>query len=133
MNIPFMQFIKFGIVGAINTAVYYIFYSGLVYINVSYLLANIVAVILSVLNSYFWNNRYVFKMKKNEKRNTCTTLIKTFLAYVGIWLILSNIVLVLFVEIIHVSEYIAPVFVLFITVPLNFVINKYWAFKPTKG
>ncbi len=132
MNIHFLQFIKFGIVGVSNTAVYYIFYSGLVYIKVSYLLANIVAAIVSILNSYFWNNRYVFKMEKNEKRNIWGTLIKTFLAYAGTWLVLSNIILVFFVEIICVSEYIAPIFVLFITVPLNFVINKVWAFKPQK-
>ena len=133
MNIPFMQFIKFGIVGVINTAVYYIFYSGLVYIKVPYLLANIVAVIVSILNSYFWNNRYVFKMEKDEQRNVWGTLIKTFFAYALTWLVLSNIVLVFFVEIIHISEYVAPIFVLFITIPLNFIINKYWAFKPTKG
>ncbi len=132
MNIHFLQFIKFGIVGVSNTVVYYIFYSGLVYIKVSYLLANIVAAIVSILNSYFWNNRYVFKMEKNEKRNIWGTLIKTFLAYAGTWLVLSNIILVFFVEIIRVSEYIAPIFVLFITVPLNFVINKFWAFKPQK-
>lgn len=132
MNIPLVQFIKFGIVGILNTVVYYIFYSGLVYIKVPYLLANIVAAIVSILNSYFWNNRYVFKMEKNEKRNIWGTLIKTFLAYAGTWLVLSNIILVFFVEIIRVSEYIAPIFVLFITVPLNFVINKFWAFKPQK-
>ena len=132
MNIPFLQFIKFGIVGVSNTAVYYIFYSGLVYMKVPYLLANIVAAIVSILNSYFWNNRYVFTMEKNEKRNIWGTLIKTFLAYAGTWLVLSNIILVFFVEIIRVSEYIAPIFVLFITVPLNFVINKFWAFKPQK-
>lgn len=132
MSIPFVQFIKFGIVGILNTVVYYIFYSGLVYIKVPYLLANIVAAIVSILNSYFWNNRYVFKMEKDEKRSIWGTLIKTFLAYAGTWLVLSNIILVFFVEIIRVSEYIAPIFVLFITVPLNFVINKFWAFKPQK-
>ena len=133
MNIPFMQFIKFGIVGAINTIVFYVVYAVLVYVNVPYLLANIVAVIVSILNSYFWNNRYVFKMEKDEQRNVWGTLIKTFFAYALTWLVLSNIVLVFFVEIIHISEYVAPIFVLFITIPLNFIINKYWAFKPTKG
>ena len=95
-------------------------------------MANIVAAAVSILNSYFWNNRYVFKMEKNEKRNMWGTLIKTFLAYVGTWLVLSNIILVVFVEIIRVSEYTAPMFVLVITIPLNFIINKYWAFKAQK-
>ena len=133
MNIPFVQFIKFGIVGAINTIVFYVVYAVLVYIKVPYLLANIIAAMVSILNSYFWNNRYVFKLGKNENRNVWSTLIKTFFSYTATWLVISNIVLVFFVEIIHVSEYIAPVFVLFITVPLNFIINKYWAFKTKKG
>ena len=65
MNIPFVQFIKFGIVGAINTAVYYIFYAGFVYIKAPYLLANIVAAVVSILNSYFWN-RGLYKKMCNE-------------------------------------------------------------------
>jgi putative flippase GtrA len=31
-----------------------------------------------------------------------------------------------------VSKYIAPFFVLPVTVPLNYILNKLWAFKPAK-
>lgn len=81
------------------------------------------------MNSFFWNNRYVFKKNKGEKRNIWLTLIKTILAYAGTGLFLSNILLILFVEIIGISKYIAPLINLVITIPLNFLINKYWAFK----
>ena len=132
MNISFLQLIKFGIVGALNTVVYYIFYSSLVYIKVPYIGANIIAFFISIINSYFWNNRYVFKKQENEKRNLWSTFFKSLIAYAVTWLVISNILLALFVEVFHVSKYIAPGFVLFVTIPSNFIINKYWAFKTKK-
>ncbi len=63
----FWQFMKFGIVGLSNTAIslgiYYLF----IWINRNlYLIGNAVGFIVSVLNSYFWNSKFVFK-KKDEK------------------------------------------------------------------
>jgi len=34
-----------------------------------------------------------------------------------------------FIDILHISKYIAPFFGLVITVPLNFILNKKWAFS----
>jgi len=40
--------------------------------------------------------------------------------------------LIFWVKVLHISEFIAPILNLLISVPLNFVINKYWAFKSSK-
>jgi len=123
------QFIKFSIVGLSNTLISYGVYAGLTYIGVPYVLASVIGFVVSVLNSFFWNNRYVFKKNDGEQRNPWWTLAKTFLAYAGTGLILSNILLVLFVEKMGVSKYLAPILSLVITIPLNFVINKFWSFR----
>ena len=125
----FLQFIKFGIVGLSNTLISYGVYAGLTYIGVPYVLASVIGFVASVLNSFFWNNRYVFKKNDGERRNPWWTLAKTFLAYAGTGLILSNILLALFVEKMGVSKYLAPIISLVITIPLNFVINKFWSFR----
>lgn len=127
-----IQFIKFGIVGLSNTLISYVVYAGLSYIGVHYLIASVVSFIVSVLNAFFWSNKYVFKKQNDEYRNLWWTLLKTFLSYAGTGLVLSNILLVFFVEKIGISKYIAPLTNLIITVPLNFVINKFWSFKTKK-
>ncbi len=126
------QFIKFSLVGVSNTAISYGTYALLTYIGCPYVISNIIAFIVSVLNSFFWNNRYVFKKNDGEHRNPWWTLAKTFLAYGSTGLILSNILLVLFVEKFNMNKYIAPLLILIITIPLNFVINKFWAFRTDK-
>lgn len=126
------QFIKFGIVGISNTLISYIVYVILVWLHLNYILANIVGFIVSVLNSYYWNSKYVFKQQEDGQRKWWESLVKTFVSYAGTGLILSNILLVIWIEWIKMPEMVAPLINLLVTVPLNFVMNKYWAFKDRK-
>ena len=125
----FIQFLKFGIVGLSNTVISYLIYSSLVYFCIHYIIASIIAFIISVLNSFFWNNKYVFKKQSDQKRNVMLSLIKTYISYAFSGLIIQNILLFILIDIIHISKYIAPLLGLTVTVPLNFILNKLWAFK----
>jgi putative flippase GtrA len=125
----FIQFVKFGIVGFSNTAVSYIVFSALIYIGQHYFVANAAAFILGVLNSFFWNNRYVFKRGDGKKRNIRGALLKTYLSYAFTGLLLNSALLYVFVDLLNISKYLAPLLCLPVTIPLNFVINKTWAFK----
>jgi len=125
-----VQFIKFGIVGLSNTLIAYIIYAALVYIGLHYFIANLAAFIISVLNSFFWNNKYVFKNKEETKRNIFKSLIKTYISYAFSGIVIGNLLLFVFIDVLHMNKYIAPFLGLFISVPLNFVLNKKWAFKP---
>lgn len=129
MKIQLLQFINFSIVGLSNALVSYSVYFCLTYLGLQYIIANIIAFIVSVLNSYFWSSRYVFKKENGEYRNPFYTLVKTYLAYALTGLVLSNILLFIFVEKFNISKYIAPLLSLVITVPTNFIINKEWAYK----
>ena len=120
-----IQFIKFGIVGISNTIISLIVYYALVYLGVNYLIANICGFIISVLNAYYWNNKYVFK---NSKTNKSGKLLKTYASY-GITFILSNVLLYVQVDILGISKIIAPIINLIITIPLNYLLNKFWTFK----
>ena len=127
-----IQFFKFGIVGFFNTVLSYAIYSVLVYIGLHYLIANIINFFISVLNSFFWNNKYVFKKSDDQRRNVFHSLIKTYISYAFTGLILQNLFLFLFIDILHISKYLAPLFGLVITIPLNFIMNKLWAFRSIK-
>lgn len=120
------QFIKFGMVGVSNTvislAIYYVF----VFISKDlYIVGNTVGFFVSVLNSYYWNNKYVFK--KTEAGNT-KPLIRTFISY-GSTFLLGTALLFVMVHYLNISEMIAPLINLLVTIPINFLLNKFWAFK----
>lgn len=124
-----IQFVKFGVVGLSNTVISYLIYLIMVLFHFHYLLASSLGFGVSVLNSYFWNNKYVFKADENEKRVWWMVLAKTFISYAATGLILSNVLLVLWIEIFQFNEIIAPMINLIITIPLNFILNKLWAYK----
>lgn len=125
-----LQFIKFGIIGVSNTLISYVVYVAGVWLGLHYLLASVFGFVISVLNSFYWNNKYVFK-KEGKERNLFHTLIKTFLSYGFTGLILANLLLYLWVDVFQISEYLGPIINLMITVPLNFILNKFWAFRTT--
>ena len=133
----FMQFIKFGIVGVSNTLISYILYVVSLLIfqklnwfgKVDYLVAQMIAFILSVLWSFYWNNKMVFVKEEGQQRNLWKSLIKTYVSYSFTGLFLNSALLVLWVDVLHISEFVAPIINLLISVPLNFIINKFWAFK----
>lgn len=126
-NFDIKQFIKFGLVGVSNTlislGIYYLF----VYFDKKlYLVGSIVGFVISVLNSFYWNNRFVFKTEGQGE--WLKKLIKTYVSYGGTTL-LSTILLYLEVEKLRINEDVAPLINLAITVPLNYFVNKLWAFR----
>lgn len=123
-----IQFIKFAIIGFSNTLISYLVYAAGVYLGLHYMLANVLGFVISVLNSFYWNNKYVFRQEEGG-RNTLHALAKTFLSYGATGLVLANVLLYLWVDILHISEYLGPIINLMVTVPLNFVLNKFWAFR----
>lgn len=123
-----VQFIKFGIIGVANTLISLGTYYLLVFLGVNYLIANTAGFILGTANAYYWNNKYVFKKKENEKRSAAESGIKVFVSY-GVTYLISTVLLYFWVDILGISKNIAPIISVFITTPLNFLLNKLWAFK----
>ncbi|MGN0589073.1 MAG: GtrA family protein [Ruminiclostridium sp.] len=154
-----IQFIKFGLVGVSNTLVNYLVYVIFVSLGVHYVIANALGFIISVLNAYFWGSRFVFKEDETkEKRVWWKVLLKTYASY-ALGFGINTVLLILWIDILdigayfgfvgdiigwasgfisflpesmtagEISEIIAPILNIFITVPINFVINKFWAYR----
>lgn len=157
----FIQFIKFGLVGVSNTIV-----SGVIYFLLNtvilpgvWIVASVVSWVISVLWAYFMQNIFVFKEDKNkEHRVWWQTLIKTYMTYAFTGLILNNILLFLWVNVIDIAQYSGVIISFFarihigflgdaatfssnmgwfinmiISIPLNFLINKFWAYRQKGG
>lgn len=129
----FIQFVKFGIVGVSNTLIHYFTYLICIAIGCHYLIASIIGFMISVINAFYWNNKYVFVKKDDEYRSLLQAFFKTFMSYAGTGLILENVLLVVWIQLLHISEVIAPIVTLLITIPINFILNKFWAFKDKKS
>ena len=120
------QFVKFGLIGVSNTListfVYYIF----IWISRDlYMIGNAMGWIVSVANSFYWNNRFVFK---DSEFSWPKKLLRTYIAYLGGFLV-GSATLALQVHVLGISEWLAPWINLAITIPVNFALNKFWAFK----
>jgi putative flippase GtrA len=130
-----VQFVKFGLVGVTNTAVSYVINILVLkllqpyHLSWDYVAGNVVAFVLSVLWSFYWNNKYVFRKGEGQTRNLGRALLKTYVAYGLTGIVLANALSYVWINVFGVSKYVAPLINLVISIPLNFIINKFWAFR----
>lgn len=131
----FIQFVKFAMVGLSNVIVSYgvylvffaLFQIADILPDTDYLIAQLIGYVLSIFWSFYWNRKYVFADGENVVP-WYKALIKSFIAYSFTGVFLNSVLSFLWVEIVGISKVIAPVINLVINVPVNFVMNKFWAF-----
>ena len=119
------RFIKFGLVGVLNTIINWILFILLNNMGVYYIISNIIAYSISTLNSYLWNSKWVFKYNGNNVNQTTFKFI--ILNIIG--LVLNTIILFLLVDIIKLPKIIALIITTWVVMILNYFINKLWVFK----
>ena len=135
------QFIKFACVGLSNTALSYVLYAGSLLIlrltpiplRYAIYIAHTVQFVISVAWSFYWNNRFVFKPEEGQHRIWWKALLKTYAAYAFTGLLVNALLLGLWVNVLGISAFIAPFINLLFNVPLNFMINKLWAFRDQRS
>ncbi len=128
-----LQFLGFAIVGCANFVVNYVVANGFYYlIWRNEQVANICGFIISVLNAFYWNNKYVFKGSRSFKE-LLISLLKTYITYGITGLVLTAGLLYVEVQLLHIPFFVAPVINLAITTPINFFLNKLWAFNDRSG
>jgi len=120
------QFFKFCLIGVSNTLVHLGVYFVLVHFSVHYLIANAIAFTVSVGNAYLWNRLFVFSL---DSGNGLRAFFKTFTVYFFSTFLFGSVLLFVFVDILHISQQIAPLINIAIVTPINFLLNKFWAFK----
>lgn len=153
----FIQFLKFGLVGISNTLVSGVIYFLMneLWFPGKWFAASLVSWVISVLNAYLWQNIFVFKEDETKKHRVWwQTLFKTYMSYAFTGLFLNNVLLWLWTDVIdiaqfcgHIIDFFANIHIGFlgntetfssnmgwfinmmISIPLNFIINKCWAYR----
>lgn len=127
------QFLKFGLVGISNTIISTFIAFIVVFLlgetSIIAILGNFCGFIVSVINSFYWNNKFVFKNKTEIKETNI--IIKVFISY-SFSLLLSSVIIYYLVDFLNINPYIALLSRLIVIVPVNFLLNKYWAFKDNR-
>lgn len=153
----FIQFLKFGLVGISNTLVSGVIYFLMneLWFPGKWFAASLVSWVISVLNAYLWQNIFVFKEDETKKHRVWwQTLFKTYMSYAFTGLFLNNVLLWLWTDVINIAQFCGGIirffanihvgflgnpetfssnmgwFInMFISIPLNFIINKCWAYR----
>lgn len=124
------QFIRFGIVGAINTLLSYLIINTCYYfLGFHEQISNAINFVVTVFISFLLNRKFVFNEKEGKQQKWYKALFKVYVSYGITELVLSAILLLLEERVWEIPHYIATVMNLIITVPANFVLNKFWAYR----
>ena len=116
--------VRFLIVGGINTVVGYSVFALLVFIGLQYLIANTLATIIGVANSYLWNRLFTFK----SKGKAMSEIVRFSLVYVASYCI-SMLFLYLIVGRLGINVYIAGALNIIITTAISWFGHKNFSFK----
>ena len=149
------QFVKFGMVGAVNAIINYVVYMLCIRVGLHYVIANILSFVLSIFSAYLLQSRFVFA-EDRKRQIWWKVLLKTYASYAFTGLILANLLSILWIDILDLkwifqpvfeklsrcfswwnindsSKYIAPILNMLVTIPINFIINKTWTYKSKKS
>lgn len=124
-----MQFLKFNMVGLLNTAVDFAVFAALTYAGMYYVAAQLLSYAAGMLNSYILNSRFTFG--GNGGRTTARTnygKMVRFIVWNGIMLGLSVLLLIAFAEFTPLEGLYAKAVVTVITVIINFFGSKKFVF-----
>jgi len=117
---PFIhsEFIKFVIVGGINTLHYYLVYMLFLHIfEWHYFISHIIGFVSSLMGSFFLNTLYTYKVKPTWGaflRFPLTQLFNTTATAAFLFLL---------VELLHISSSIAPMAAVLFTLPITFILT----------
>ncbi|PLS04319.1 GtrA family protein [Neobacillus cucumis] len=119
------KLLKFGLVGVGNTLLSIGCYILFVKLGMHYLLANILSYLIGLLNSYYWNKKWVFQYTERH--------LSVFVKFIIVNLVVLSIntsILYFFVKIIGWNQYLSQLIATGLGMGINFILNKKWTFEP---
>lgn len=116
--------VKFLIVGAINTAVGYGSYALFIFLGVNYMLSNVFASAIGIVNSYLWNRLFTFK-SGNSAAPEFARFVSVYLASLA----LGAAFLYAMVDRLGFNEYAAGAINLVFVVIISWFGHNYFSFK----
>lgn len=134
-----LQIAGFALVGVTNVAVHYGVYYLFLRMGMHYVWANAIGFFVALVNSFVWNKLLVFRSHRKGREpsdRAATSLVyegagqfvRMVLTKAG-YLAMDTGLLALFVQVLGVSEELAPLLCILILNPYSFLMTKLWVFK----
>ncbi|MDD3048710.1 MAG: GtrA family protein [Bacilli bacterium] len=118
------KFVRFLIVGGINTIVGYGTFALFLFFNCHYYFAYIMSYIIGVANSYLWNKFFTFKSEGKSY--------KELFRFICVYLVsfaIGSLTLYLIVDVFNINEYLAGLLNLIITTLISWFGHNKFSFK----
>lgn len=126
----YLQFIKFNLVGILNTAVDFIIFSLLIALGINYAAAQCTSYAAGMLNSYLFNKHWTFAADRSvNQRTDRRARIIPFIFINGVCLLISLGLLYGLMDVLHLNAWVSKGIATIITMVINFVGNKFWVFR----
>lgn len=122
-----VQFVKFGLVGVLNTLVHYLVFLLLYRLaGLAVTVASAIGYMVGVANSFILNRRWTFRVSGSGAGSEFVKFTVVNIISMGINLLILQVVISLG----GVIPEIAQVLAILCTLVVNFTGNKWWTFKP---
>jgi putative flippase GtrA len=122
-----VQFVKFAVVGVLNSAIQYLVFLFLYsFIGTQYLLASIIGYVAGMTNSYILNRRWTFQSRNQKRLTELSRFVAVNLVSLGVNLGLLYLLVSTGVMIPQWAQLVAITG----STLVNFVLNKVWTFAP---
>ena len=121
-----LQFIKFNLVGLLNTGIDMAAFFALTGVGVGYVLAQTLSYACGMLNSYIWNRNWTFR-QKGEKTDGRKQILR-FVVLNGATLLLSIALLYVLVTVIGLPAGLGKIIAKACTLVVNYAGSRFWVF-----
>ena len=119
----FKIFLKFAIVGLINTTLnYVVFFVSFRILGIYYVLSSLISFFVAFTNSFILNKSWTFKSKKKFAQLPKFFIVNVFSLSINL------LVIALSVEIFYLSPLIGQSFGILVSLGINYIGNRYWVF-----
>ncbi|ART78150.1 sugar translocase [Sutcliffiella horikoshii] len=117
------RLLKFGTVGVFNTLITFASFTILYYLGLNYLVSNVIGYCLGIVNSYYWNKKWVFK----DSRKRASIFYK-FIAVNVLTLGIQTLFLFLLVNKLGLQPVLANLGSIGASLFINYFLNAKWTF-----
>ncbi len=124
-NTKTLCFIKFLLVGVINTSLTFLIYALLRFWGIIPEVCNIIGYVVGVINSFLWNKKWVFKTSE-------TNVFREFACFVFVFAVCYTMQFWAFTTMLYrfqLNDYVAQISGMIIYTSLNYVLNSYFSFR----
>lgn len=131
-----LQFVMFGMVGVLNTAIDFGAFGLLTWLSVHYALAQALSYMAGMVNSYLLNNAITFRSARSKGSGGLAYALRRqlrFLLWNGAMLLLSIGLMSAAIQLFGWPTWSAKAAVTILILGLNFYGSKKWVFTPARG